>query len=340
LNKLKDNNLRNRNSTIKNGASNIPLSQTVKQEPDAMKVKNENRLDSQISGYGQQYSHQQTYFTRMKDEQDRNTFNNPNTKTISGIYSLKGSDNKPANNAGYQYPPTQTVKINPKITNGGDQNISKAQISDLEKEFEHEKSDFDIELVKQLLQEQSDFKHLKNLWRKEAYMNKKNPLKETLVTPSNNTQPFPLNAVSQNDIKNNAPNSVIPRIIEVSKPTRNSFTYKTGKVGKMEMASDEGSRSPQPIINQLHPINIESEVDEMENKPQKGPQSDDLPQEYHEQFHKSLVHPTTESPPEQQPALSREERISPFNQNRRNNDFSELSNSIGSSPVGNNITNS
>ena len=44
---------------------------------------------------------------------------------------------------------------------------------------------------------------------------------------------------------------------------------------------------------------------------------DDLPQEFHEQLHKSLVRPTTETPTEQQPLLSREERLSPFDQIQR-----------------------
>ena len=44
---------------------------------------------------------------------------------------------------------------------------------------------------------------------------------------------------------------------------------------------------------------------------------DDLPQEFHEQLHKSLVRPTTETPAEQQPLLSREEKLSPFDQIQR-----------------------
>ena len=44
---------------------------------------------------------------------------------------------------------------------------------------------------------------------------------------------------------------------------------------------------------------------------------DDLPQEFHEQLHKSLVRPTTETPTEQQPLLSREEKLSPFDQIQR-----------------------
>ena len=135
-----------------------------------------------------------------------------------------------------------------------------------------------------------------------------------------------------NDFKSNASTSVIPGVIELSKPTKNNLTSGTGVIKTIEIASDESSRSPPTITNQLNPINIESEVDEIENTPQKRGQSEDLPQEFHEQFHKSLVHPTTETPPEQPAALSREERISPFNQNRRNNDFNGLSNIMVSSP--------
>ena len=50
----------------------------------------------------------------------------------------------------------------------------------------------------------------------------------------------------------------------------------------------------------------------------KGANNEDMPQEFHEIIHKRLVQPTNETPHEKPTVLSREDRISPINSNKRN----------------------
>ena len=48
----------------------------------------------------------------------------------------------------------------------------------------------------------------------------------------------------------------------------------------------------------------EVQVEEIKDNPLRSRDTEDVPKEFHEQFHKNLVHPTTETPPEQQPVLN------------------------------------
>ena len=322
LDKLKNNNIKDKTPTIQSPMNSSSInnvtdaesddlnahlaeSRSANEEPKKIRGKNGSFLHAKIFKFNKNLLQQQTNFDALKKKD-----------LVS------------------HFPPAQMVKLTPNASSAEKNAIPALKLLYLGKQLAHEWSKFSnleklgkkfepdskmSKLQKQLLKEQSDLTILKNFKSSERVPltpseHQANKQTEAMLTTSKPQKKTIDNAVANittmdisfgPDMKGFVGNSVNTEIKTQNTKDPNKLPEKIKSDNSASFVKVNRDSTLNVPVDSTNSINSsEVQVEEIKDNPLRSRDTEDVPKEFHEQFHKNLVHPTTETPPEQQPVLN------------------------------------